>query len=145
MSDVPNVQADIIGQLQTLLAGVPGFGAEIREDNVLDLIDAEDEELPDQLIVLQEGDTSELDRSGATVREELTINIVAMTRLRDHAQPLRAARLDIKRALKGIKAGFTVDGLIKVAFPTSAPRYPDRGRRWAFRVIPITVTYVQQL
>ena len=49
MSDVPNVQADIIGQLQTLLAGVPGFGAEIREDNVLDLIDAACEGLLNEL------------------------------------------------------------------------------------------------
>ncbi|HCE9579837.1 TPA: hypothetical protein NID32_006029, partial [Pseudomonas aeruginosa] len=54
-------------------------------------------------------------------------------------------RLAIKRVLKGHKAGLTVPGLVRVDFPASAVRLPEPGRRWAYRAIPLQVSYSQQL
>ncbi|MNZ18419.1 hypothetical protein D3C78_354290 [compost metagenome] len=145
MNEVIDVQAEIIDQLQSLLASVPEFGAEVREDSVAGVMDVEDQTLPDQLIILQEGDTVEQERMPGNVKEEWTINIVAMSRRRGSAPALRSARLAIKQVLKGIKGGLNVPGLISVSFPASAARLPEPGRRWAFRVVPITFSYVQQL
>ena len=58
---------------------------------------------------------------------------------------VREARLAIKRVLKGHKAGLTVPGLVRVDFPASAVRLPESGRRWAYRAIPLQVSYSQQL
>lgn len=140
-----NMQAEIIGQVLAVLAGVPQFGAVVEEDSVARVLDAEDDDLPDEMIVLQEGDTVELDRTPSNCKEQWTINLVAMSRKRDAPQALRAARLAIKRALKGSKAGIDVVGLISVEFPASSVRLPEPGRRWSYRVVPITFTYNQPL
>ncbi|MDU4250482.1 hypothetical protein [Pseudomonas sp.] len=145
MNQVFDVQAGIIGQLQLLLAGVPLFGSSVLEDSVAGVLDSGDDSLPDYMIVLQEGDTLERGRQTGTCQEEWTLNIVALTRKANAAASLRTARLEIKRALKGVKAGLDVQGLIKVDFPASVVRLPDQGRRWGYRVIPITFTYVQPL
>lgn len=145
MSDVLDVQAEIMGQLLERLSTVPLFGVQVMEDSVAGILDAEDDELPSQLIVLQEGDTVEGSRQGSTMVEDWTVNIVALCRGAGAAGQLRTARLAIKRALKGLKAGIEVKGLIKVGFPASAVRFPEPGRRWAYRVIPITFSYSQSL
>lgn len=145
MSNVMNVQAEIIGQLQTLLAGVPDFGGDIREDSVAGVMDADDPALPSWLIVLQEGDTVERERMPSGVKEEWTVNVVALGRGSGSAAALRAGRLAIKQVLKGLKAGLQVEGLITVSFPASSARLPEPGRRWGYRVIPITFTYHQKL
>lgn len=145
MNNVTDVQAEIIGQLQALLAMVPDFGADVREDSVAGVMDSDDPTLPSRLIVLQDGDTEERDRAPAGVKEEWTVNVVALGRGNGSAAALRAGRLAIKQALKGLKAGLQVDGLINVAFPASSVRMPEPGRRWGYRVIPITFTYHQKL
>lgn len=145
MSLERNMQAEIIGQLQALLVGVPQFGAAVVEDSVARVLDAEDSDLSDEMIVLQEGDTVELDRTPSNCREQWTVNLVAMSRNRDAPQALRTARLAIKRALKGAKAGLEVPGLVSVEFPASSVRLPEPGRRWSYRVLPITFTYNQPL
>ncbi|MFY8318617.1 hypothetical protein ACOWPX_29765 [Pseudomonas aeruginosa] len=145
MSDVIDVQTAVIGQLLDLLAAVPVFGDTVREDWVAGVLDAEDGAEPERLIILQEGDTVERDRSPGSVVEEWTVNIVPMARGRDAVQALREARLAIKRVLKGHKAGLTVPGLVRVDFPASAVRLPEPGRRWAYRAIPLQVSYSQQL
>lgn len=145
MSDVTDVQAEIIGQLLALLASVPDFGADVREDSVAGVMDADDPTIPSRLIVLQDGDTVERDRMPAGAREEWTVNVVALARGGGSAAALRAGRLAIKQALKGMKAGIQVDGLITVSFPASSARLPEPGRRWGYRVIPITFTYSQKL
>ena len=145
MNDVIDVQSEIMGQLQERLAGVPVFGGHVMEDSIAGILDAEDDELPSQLIVLQEGDTVEGSRQGSTMVEDWTVNVVALCRGPDAPGQLRTARLAIKRALKGLKAGIEVKGLIKASFPASAVRLPEPGRRWAYRVIPITFSYSQLL
>lgn len=145
MSDVTDVQAEIIGRLQAMLAGVPDFGADVREDSVAGVMDADDPSLPSRLIVLQEGDTVERERMPSGVKEEWTVNVVALGRGSGSAAALRAGRLAIKQALKGLKAGIQVEGLITVGFPASSVRLPEPGRRWGYRVIPITFTYHQKL
>lgn len=146
MTEIIDVQDAIFLQLTSRLRAVPVFGDTVEEGSVLRLIDSDDEELPDSLIVLQEGDTTESERvTPSTAKESLTINIVAMTRASDFGPPLRAARLAIKRALKGTRAGLDVPGLNSVTFPPATPMPPEKGKRWAFRVIPVTFTYVQQL
>ncbi|WP_425327950.1 hypothetical protein [Pseudomonas nitroreducens] len=146
MKEIIDVQDTIFLQLIERLRAVPVFGDTVEEGNVLRLIDSEDEELPDSLIVLQEGDTTESERvTPSNAKETLTINIVAMTRVSNFGPPLRAARLAIKQALKGTHASLSVPGLNSVSFPSATPMPPEKGKRWAFRVIPVTFTYVQQL
>lgn len=146
MNPVTDVQAEIIGRLLQLLAQVPDFGAVVREGSAKAIFDAEDgaSEPPRQIIV-QDGDTVEVGRTPATVSEEWTINIIAISRERGDADALRAARLAIKQVLKGTKAGVEAPGLIKASFPPSAGQLPGPGRRWGFRVVPITFHYTQQL
>ncbi|WP_275629071.1 hypothetical protein [Pseudomonas sp. 273] len=143
--DIIDVQAAIIDQLQQRLAVVPGFGSVVREGHVQAVMDADGEAEPEQQILLQDGDTVEEERTPSGVRESWTINIVAMSRKRGAAPALRVARLAIKQALKGLKAGVEVPGLVKVSFPVSAGQLPAPGRRWGLRVIPITFTYHQKL
>lgn len=90
MSDVIDVQTAVIGQLLDLLAAVPAFGDAVREDWVAGVLDAEDSDEPERLIILQEGDTVERDRSPGSVVEEWTVNIVPMARGR--TPPRRCAR-----------------------------------------------------
>lgn len=139
-----DVQSEIIAQLLTLLAGVPSFGALVFEDSVLRIIDAADDSLPDDCIVIQPGQTEELERAGAGgVRERVTLNITAITRRRDFAPALRVARLAIKAALAGSKAGLSVANVQSAAFQTETPMPPGEGRRWACHVLPLHVTYIQ--
>lgn len=146
MNPVIDVQAEIIGQLQQLLGQVPDFGGVVREGSAMAVLDAEDSASePSRQIILQDGDTVETDRTPSSVREEWTVNVVAISRERGDAGSLRAARLAIKRVLKGLKGGVDVPGLIKVGFPPSAGQLPAPGRRWGFRAVPITFTYTQQL
>lgn len=141
-----DVQSLLLAELERRLAAVPEFGALVFEDSVLRVLDAADPELPDQFIVLQPGDTQELERVGpGSVREQTTINITAVTKLREFAPLLRAARLGIKVALPGQKAGLQVIGIQKVAFQSESPLPPGPGRVWAAHVLPLQITYVQPL
>lgn len=141
-----DMQTEIIGELLRRLAGVPSFGALVFEDSVLRVLDAEDETLPDDFIVIQPGATEEIERIGpASVRERATFNITAMTRRRDFAPALRAARLAIKVALAGSKGGLVTPGIQQLAFQTETPMPPGDGRRWACQVMPVQITYVQPL
>ncbi len=141
-----DVQSLLLAELEQRLAAVPEFGALVFEDSVLRVLDAADPELPDHFIVLQPGDTQELERVGpGGVREQTTFNITVVTKVRAFAPALRAARLGIKVALPGIKAGLTTEGVQKVAFQSESPLPPGSGRVWAAHVLPLQITYVQSL
>lgn len=141
-----DVQGLVLAELEQLLAAVPAFGELVFEDSVLRVLDSADPDLPDQFIVLQPGDTQELERAGpGGVREQTTINITAVTKLRGFAPLLRAARLGIKVALPGIKAGLTITGVQKAVFQSESPLPPGPGRVWAAHVLPLQITYVQPL
>src|SRR5687767_6245705 len=95
-----DLQSAIVAELIARLADVPEFGALVLKDSVLRILDAEDDGLPDDLIVVQPGQTEEVERIGqGSVRERVTLNLTAMTRRRQFAPALRAARLAIKVAL----------------------------------------------
>ncbi|HLA33011.1 MAG TPA: hypothetical protein VJ047_18475 [Pseudomonas sp.] len=141
-----DMQSVIVSELIACLAVVPSFGDLVFEDSVLRVIDSDDETLPEDFIVIQPGATEEVERIGpGSVRERVTLNITAVTRRREFAAPLRAARLGIKVALPGTKAGLAIQGVQLVAFQTETPLPPGEGRRWAAHVLPIQVTYVQAL
>ena len=141
-----DVQSLLLAELEQRLAAVPEFGALVFEDSVLRVLDAADPELPDQFIVLQPGDTQELERVGhGSVREQTTINITAVTKVRGFAPVLRAARLGIKVALAGNKVGVLTIGVQKAAFQSESPLPPGPGRVWAAHVLPLQITYVQPL
>lgn len=143
---VIDMQGAIFERLKALLVGVAGFGAEVREAFVLDLIDAEDADLPEQLIVLQETSTEEGERvTPASIKEVLSISLVLMYRGRDYGPVLRAGRLAVKQALPGLKAGIEIPGVVSVRWGAETPMPPEGGRRWACRVIPLSITYTQQL
>lgn len=142
-----DIQSEIIAELIKLLAVVESFGAEVIEDNVLRVIDAEDTSgLRDDFIIIQPGQTEEVERqTGGSVREAVTLNITAITRRRGSGSLLRTARLGIKCALPGPKAGLTTQGVQKVTFLPETPMPAREGQRWACHVMPIQVGYVQPL
>ena len=143
---IHDVQSNIIAELEGLLALVPAFGALVFEDSVLRVLDADDLELPDHFIVIQPGTTEELERAGSgSVRERVTLNITAITKVRDFAPALRAGRLGIKVALAGVKAGLSVQGVQQATFTPETPMPPGQGRRWSAHVMPLQVTYIQPL
>jgi len=141
-----DMQSAIAAQLIEHLGAVPSFGALAFEESVLRVLDSADETLPDDFIVIQPGQTEELERIGAgSVRERVTLTVTAITKRRDFAVTLRAARLGIKVALAGSKGGLIVPGVIAVEMQTETPMPPGEGRRWAAHVMPLQITYVQPL
>ncbi|MDP3978333.1 MAG: hypothetical protein Q8P85_10135 [Pseudomonas sp.] len=141
-----DMQSAIVAELIARLAAVDSFGGLVFEDSVLRVIDSDDETLPDDFIIIQPGATEELERAGpGSVRERVILNVTAVTKRREFAPALRAARLGIKAALPGGKAGLTVQSVQVAAFQTETPLPPGEGRRWAAHVLPIQVTYVQAL
>ena len=125
---------------------MPSFGALVGEDSVLRVLDSDDETLPDDFIVIQPGHTEEVERAGSgSVRERVTLNITAITRRREFAPALRAARLAGKVALPGVKAGLGIQGVQSAAFQSETPMPPGEGRRWACHVLPLQITYLQSL
>ncbi len=146
MTQPIDMQSAILAELLAKLASVPTFGAEVIEDSVLRILDAEDDGLPDELIVIQPGQTETVeDVGGSTVRERVTLNVTLMTRKRNFAPLLRAGRLAVKVALQGHRAGLEVRGVQTVEWQTETPMPAGDGRRWSCQVMPLQVTYVQQL
>ena len=100
-----DVQSLLLAELGQRLAAVPEFGALVFEDSVLRVLDEADPALPDSFIILQPGDTQELERVGpAGVREQTMVSVTLVTKLRAFAPALRAGRLAVKVALAGPKA-----------------------------------------
>ena len=60
-----DTQSLLIDELLNKLRALPVFGALVEEDFVQRVLDADDAELPDTLIVVQSGDTEELERAGS--------------------------------------------------------------------------------
>ncbi|NQD80275.1 hypothetical protein HP436_08780 [Pseudomonas sp. CrR14] len=140
-----NMQSAIIAELIQLLQSVPDIGS-VEEDDVLGIIDSEDESLPNKIIVIQEGATEEVERAiHGSVREAITLNIAAVTSIRNPGPWLRETRLAIKVALAGPKAGLKTAGVQSIEFQPETPMPARDGRRWACRVIPVRVSYVQPL
>ena len=141
------MQSAIFAELLAMLASVPEFGAEVSEDDALRVIDAEDDTLPESLIVLQAGTTEEVERppGPGSVRERVTINITLMTKQRNYGPALRAGRLGVKAALAGQKLGLVQQGVQLAAFQPETPMPPRSGRRWAAQVMPVQISYVQPL
>ena len=142
-----DIQSAIFAQLLAKLVSVPEFGAQVSEDDALRVIDADDDTLPESLIVLQSGATEEVDRKGGpgSVMERVTINITLMTTQRGYGPAMRAGRVAVKQALAGQKLGLTVQGITTAAFQPETPMPPRSGRRWAAQVMPVLITYVQPL
>ena len=144
MTQPIDMQSAIFDELKALLAQVPSFGAEVIEDDVLRVIDADDEGLPEDLIILQPGTTEEVERQTSNgVRERLTVNIVLMTRRRDYLAVLRAGRLAVKVQLAGKQLGLKQAGVQQGAFQPETPMAPRNCRRWAAQVMPVQIPYVQ--
>ena len=146
MTQPTDVQSAILAALLAKLVSVPGFGAEVVEDSVLGIIDAEDQVRPDELIVVQPGPTETVEYiGGSSVRERVTLNVTLLTRKRAFAPLLRAGRLAVKVALQGHRADLDVRGLQTVEWQTETPMPAGDGHRWSCQVMPLQVTYVQQL
>lgn len=141
-----NMQQLILDDIVTRLEAIPVWGEMVEEDNVLRLIDSDDQTLPDRFIVIQPGQTEEVERVGpGSVRERWTLTITPITRVRGAAAALREARLAIKAALAGVYAGIKVSGLQQAEFMTETPMLADAGRRWSVQAMPLQVTYIQPL
>src|SRR5690554_5525423 len=104
-----NMQQLILDDIVTRLEAIPVWGEMVEEDNVLRPIDSDDQTLPDRFIVIQPGQTEEVERAGpGSVRERWTLTITPITRVRGAAAALREARLAIKTVLAGVYAGIKV-------------------------------------
>ena len=146
MTQPIDMQSAILAALLAKLASVPTFGAEVIEDSVLRILDAEDEGLRDELIVVQPGQTETVEYiGGSTVRERVTLNITLLTRRRQFAALMRAGRLAVKVALQGRFGGLDVSGVQAAELQTETPMPAGDGHRWSCQVMPLQVTYVQQL
>lgn len=147
MTQPIDMQSAILAALLDKLAGVPVFGAEVIEDSVLRILDTEDEDIPDELIVIQPGPTEAVEYiGGSSIRERVTLNVTLLTRKRQFAALLRAGRLAVKVALQGRRAGLdVVRGVQAAEWQTETPMPAGDGRRWSCQVMPLQVTYVQQL
>lgn len=139
-----DMQSAIVAEVIARLAAVDSFGGLVFEDSVLRVIDSADDALPDDFIVIQPGATEEVERiGGGGVRERMTLALAVITKRRDFAPALRAARLGIKVALPGTKAGLVTQGVQLASFQAETPMPPGEGRRWAVHVMPLQVTYAQ--
>lgn len=143
---IRDVQGEIITALSARLSTV----AQIEEGDVRSLFDVEDEALPDDFIVIQQGSTSEQlnghPRMPRSVPEQTTINLVLVSKRRHYAPQLRAMRLAVKQHTAGPRCGLdAVSGITSASFLTETPTPPADGRRFAAHVMPLQITYVQPL
>lgn len=141
-----NVQEEIITELISTLSAVPDFGAQVFEDSVVRILDADDPELPDNFIIVQQGDTREIERVGrCSLRERMTVHLVLVTRNHDYGQRLRAGRLHVKRLLSGRKLGLSNPALQPEGsgFESETRSNPEAGQRMAAHAMPLAVVYVQ--
>ncbi|WP_043309558.1 hypothetical protein [Pseudomonas sp. ML96] len=141
-----DIQSLLIAEVLGKLRAIPEFGESVEEEFIQRVLDADDSTLPGTQIVVQSGDTEELDRVGpGAVKERLTLHIALLTTVRDFGPKLRAGRLAIKCALAGTHAGLSVKGLVEAKFGPDELRPSRDGRRWAIRVMPLQLTYSQKL
>ena len=135
-------QSELIIAIQQLLAEVDEFGGAVIEDSVLRVIDAEDSEWPASFIVLQPGQTEEVERVNIkSLRERFVVNVTLVTSKRDFAPLFRAGRLAVKSVFSGRKAGLEVAQ--EAGFLAETPMPPTNGRQFAAHVMPLQITYVQ--
>lgn len=141
-----DVQSQIIAELTTKLAAVPEFGQLVFEDSARRVLDTDDPDLPASFVILQQGETREVQRvSGGSLREQTTVHIVLVTSNADYAQHLRTARLHVKRIFSGRKAGMLIDAIQPdgTEFLTEVRNNPEAGQRMAAHAMPLQITYVQ--
>lgn len=145
MTQPIDMQSAIIAALLDRLASVPDFGAKVVEDEVLRILDAEDDQgLPNDLIVVQPGQTEEVENPGfGSCTEKVTVNIVLMTRRRNFVPLLRAGRLGVKVALNEYRRWLGVRGVTGFVWQPDTPMPAGEGHRWSCRVMPLQITYTQ--
>lgn len=141
-----NAQEEIITELLSKLAAVPEFGGLVFEDSARRVLDAEDPDLPDSFIILQPGETREVQRVGpGSLRESMTVHIVLVTRKSDYGPRLRAGRLQVKRLLSGRNAGLSTKAVQSdgSGFEVETLSNPDAGQRMAAHAMTLKVAYIQ--
>ena len=139
-----DAQTAILDEVISKLAAVPEFGMLVFEDSVMRVIDSEDQELPANFIIIQPGQTEEVERvASGSLRERFTLNITLVTSHRDFAAPLRAGRLAVKALFAGRHVLLAAAKGQPASFLTETPMPPQAGRRFAAHVMPLQITYVQ--
>lgn len=146
MTQPIDMQSAINAALLLRLASVPAFGALVVEDEVLRIIDADDDNLPDDLIVVQPGQSEVVEDPGfGSLTEKVTVNIVLMTRRDSFPALLRAGRLGVKVALSEYRRWLGVKGVVSFAWQAETPMPAGDGHSWSCRVMPLQITYTQNL
>lgn len=143
---IRDLQSEIISALLGLLSGI----TDVEEGDVRAIFDSDDDSHPDEFIILQPGTTTEVQdaapRMPNSVREQMVVTIVLVSKKRQFAPGLRALRLAVKVATSGQKCGLeNVQGVASAGFQQETPTLPGEGRRWAARVMPLQITYTQPL
>jgi hypothetical protein len=139
-----DMQTALLDEVIQKLAAVPEFGGLVFEDSVMRVIDSEDPDLPDNFIIIQPGQTEEVERIGSeSLRERYTLNITLVTQQRNFAAPLRAGRLAVKSLFAGRHVSLVSAKGQPASFLTETPMPPQEGRRFAVHVMPLQVGYIQ--
>lgn len=139
-----DTQSALLAEVISKLVTVPEFGVLVFEDSVMRVVDSEDPDLPPNFIIIQPGQTEEVERIGsASLRERVTLNITLVTNHRDFAAPLRAGRLAVKKLFAGRSVSLAAAKGQPAGFLTEMSMPPQAGRRFAAHVMPLQITYVQ--
>lgn len=139
-----DTQSELLAEVISKLAAVPEFGGLVFEDSVMRVIDSEDPELPTNFIVIQPGQTEEVERIGSGgVRERITLNITLVTQSRNFATLLRAGRLAVKKLFAGRSVSLASTKGQAASFLAETPMPPQAGRRLAAHVMPLQIGYIQ--
>lgn len=139
-----DMQTALLDEVIEKLEAVPDFGELVFEDSVMRVIDAQDTDLPDNFIIIQPGQTDEVERIGsASLRERITLNITLVTKQRNFAPVLRSGRLAVKKLFAGRNVSLNAARGQQAGFLTETPMPPAPGRVLAAYVMPLQITYVQ--
>ena len=139
-----DMQTAVLDEVTVRLAAVPEFGGLVFEDSVMRVIDSEDQDLPQNFIIIQPGQTEEVERIGSgSLRERITLNITLVTQQRNFAAPLRAGRLAVKSLFAGRHVSLKAAKGQPASFLTETPMQPEAGRRFAAHVMPLQIGYIQ--
>lgn len=137
-------QSEIMAELKTKLAAVPVFGSDIFERAVMRVLDSESHDFPQSFIVLQQGETSEVERVGTgSIREQMLVTITLVTSTKDYAAAFRQARYHIKRIFAGRDVRLKSSNGQPSAFLTETAWHPEPGRSLAAYAMPLQIGYVQ--
>lgn len=108
------------------------------------VLDSKSGDFPQSFIVLQQGETREVERVGTgSLREQVVITITLVTSLHEYAAAFRQARYQIKKLFAGRDIRLQASGGQPSSFLSETIWHPEPGRTVAAYAMPLQIGYVQ--